>query len=450
MDGEGTGVSIQEDEVRRLRERVEVLRGGVAVSAIDESVRTRALTVLDRLTTVVSGCPPESGLWLIKKVDSSLEMIPKRLSTNSPIRLIEDIREINSALLHVLPQYVAGSHGESDSAFVSELEEENHQLGLLALAQGFTQPEPSEESLALAAGFTARLDALIDLLSAADVSVEVGDISKGVLARLRALATEFPEMVNPDGIQFFNLSDRVDFQLDMIPDALRDADETKLLRILRDLNASVGSTIRGRDGATPEILVKLLLEIGRENQDLAVTIAQRQILHRATTAISKAETAARLAEEAAGISGSSSLSEHFEQYARAERRSAELFRWLTVASIGGAVGVALLLPHPATGDWVGLIYRVLITTGVAALATYFGRQASTHNRSAGWAQSIKVQLQSFPAFIAPIPDGSTRNAIVKAFAARVLGSPPINTRRDEPAVSSSQIAELLGGIAKRV
>ncbi|TGY35033.1 hypothetical protein E5344_12165 [Microbacterium laevaniformans] len=169
----------------------------------------------------------------------------------------------------------------------------------------------------------------------------------------------------------------------------------------------------------------------------------------AEAALTEAQAAAGKAQVAAGIAGGASLSDHFRDYAKSERRAAEVFRGLSIAAILATILAALAVEHPAAGDWVGFTYRVAILAGVGALSAYFARQASHHRRAYNWAKGLEVQLKSFPAFIDPA-DSEVKADIYRDFARRVLGAPPESSKEGgEDSLPTAQLIEALIALAKR-
>lgn len=157
----------------------------------------------------------------------------------------------------------------------------------------------------------------------------------------------------------------------------------------------------------------------------------------ARESLEKVKEAASQAQAAAGTAGESSLSTFFEAYALHELRSSNSFRVATIATIVGAIIVAVAGSKEVGDDLTRAIYHVAIVAGIAGLATYFGRQAGHHRRVGTWAKALQIQLQSFPAFMAAIPDDKVKGLVYEAFAKRLLGAPP------ESKVSSDTSAEVM-------
>lgn len=189
----------------------------------------------------------------------------------------------------------------------------------------------------------------------------------------------------------------------------------------------------------------------------ALTVAERAtmlldnaaIRKSAEVALGEATDAAEKAKDAAGITGGASISEHFATYSKSELRSANIFRILTIVGVLGALAIALGLKLPEAGDWTGLAFRLAILAAFGTLSAYFARQAGQHRRMFNWARSMEIQLKSFPAFIEPIAL-EERGDIYRAFARRVLGSPPEKdgTAADD-AMPATQLLDLVVTLAKR-
>ncbi|PPF64523.1 hypothetical protein C5E11_03790 [Clavibacter michiganensis] len=166
-------------------------------------------------------------------------------------------------------------------------------------------------------------------------------------------------------------------------------------------------------------------------------IDTEQLRDEARESVDEAKMAASQAQIAAGTAGEASLSTYFENYAKQQLRSSNLFRIGTIVTIIAAIAIAVVGARDSSGDITEAIYHVAIVAGVAGLATYFGRQAGHHRRDGSWAKALQIQLQSFPAFMAAIPDDKTKALVYEAFAKRVLGAPP------EAKTSSDTSAEVM-------
>lgn len=439
-------------------ERTKGLRTAVQASRIEQPLRDRLILALDRLGDLLSDAELLDATRkqsLAKYAERELEFLSS--SAASPFgssRALDQVRDLNARMAKEIRAANDADPSDARVSAIDMLIQDNQQIALERDVERLVPREPAAETKALAKAFIDRLAALRAMVDESDVDDTTREAGQRALDRLKYATESRPDLAVSGKDDARGLTIRSDIFLSRVPNELRKRAEVKLLELFRDLNSELIRTVRGYDGKVEEDLKSLVTEIELENQALAIEVARRQMsgaLERAETAIERAEEAADLAQEAAGVAGATTLSEHFAKYARSERRSAETFRWLTVGAIGGAVLLAIGLPHPDSGDWVGLVYRLLITGGVAALATYFGRQASNHRRATDWATSLRVQLQSFPAFVAPIPPGETRNEVFKMLAARVLGSPPSAGDSDQAvSISPAQLAEVFTTVVKKI
>lgn len=203
----------------------------------------------------------------------------------------------------------------------------------------------------------------------------------------------------------------------------------------------------GSDRARKSILA-LGLELG-SSRNLIATELQNHIIRREAAELVQETRAARdAAQSAAGLAGSASLGTYFSGYAKQEQRASNVFRWLTTFSVlGGAAGV-FLAGHFDAGDWYAVSTRLAIAGTSAALGTYFARQAGQHRRLFNWARSTQVQLDSFPAFIAPMPEAEQSEAY-RTLSRRVLSAPPEKAAEAEDSIGSAQLVDLVLALAKR-
>jgi hypothetical protein len=170
---------------------------------------------------------------------------------------------------------------------------------------------------------------------------------------------------------------------------------------------------------------------------------------RAAKYLDQARKASEAASDAAGVTGSVSLSEYFASYARSERIAAEWFRGATIIGIIATAVAVYLVPHPDGDDWAGIVYRLAVLGALGALFAYLAKQAGQHRRVANWAKSIDVQLKSFRAFVEGAPEDE-HGAIYRAFANRVLGNPPEKAKdSSDDTLPAAQVIDLLTTIAKK-
>ncbi len=163
------------------------------------------------------------------------------------------------------------------------------------------------------------------------------------------------------------------------------------------------------------------------------------------------------AQKAAGERGVTSLTGAFEEYRKRHLRAAFGFRLATIVVLALALAVAvvfvfgwdtIIIPTRFSdtrdpNDWHQVVYRLAIIAALAGLSAYLGRQSGQHRRLGEWARSIETQLQSFLAFVEPVLDPQTKNAIYLTFAARVLGAPPDGVEKADLSPSIQPLMDLV-------
>ncbi|WP_448003350.1 hypothetical protein [Agromyces bauzanensis] len=305
--------------------------------------------------------------------------------------------------------------------------------------------------------FIARVEQLREMVLMSPHLTEI--TASRVLAALGAMldvAHEYPDAL-AGGPYVAPFADEVNDLLGGLPLLLKEGDGAKLYGWARHATQKVRSRLNyAAKGASPEDVLKgdtsifgFMERLSAEDDRLAMLEDDERFRSHAAVLVEDAERTASKLQEAAGIAGDAQLALHFASYARREWWSANAFRALTILAIIAALVLAAMLPKPHAGDWVTFSYRLAQLVGVAALATYLGRQAAQHRRVFNWARSMQVQLQSFPAFIEPVTDGETRSGIYDAFARRVLGPPPERSGKNDEAYPNQQVIELLTALAKK-
>jgi hypothetical protein len=141
---------------------------------------------------------------------------------------------------------------------------------------------------------------------------------------------------------------------------------------------------------------------------------------RASKAADDADESAVHVREVAGEEAVGELANHFGDYARSERKAANIWRVIAVVTLLAISGAAVwLLNLPATGDIGLLLRRALVTIPLGVLAGYAIHESSQHRMAARWGQTITVQLRTFKAFSDPLPD-DVRNSIRAHFGLAVF------------------------------
>lgn len=310
--------------------------------------------------------------------------------------------------------------------------------------------------------------AVLKIAEASPITPEVREAVKRLLEIMHVIEVEDAWVLEGPGVRLGGFQSTAESMLARLADDLLLGLEAPALEHARKLNRELRTQLRTSESSSNKkegLDVDLYLHLVEQNDSMLALLEDRtafreradrlvneaeQTAERVQESASKAEQSASAAQQAAGVAGEVALSEHFATYASNELRTANWFRGFAIAGIIAALAVAAFAPHPPSNDWVALSYRVAQLAGIAALATYFGRQAAQHRRVHNWAKGLQVQLQSFPAFIAPIDEQSTRDEIYSAFARRVLGAPPekAGSSSDE-AYPTQQLVELATTVVKK-
>lgn len=144
---------------------------------------------------------------------------------------------------------------------------------------------------------------------------------------------------------------------------------------------------------------------------------------------SSAETAQKAAAEsqqAAGLSGTSTLSEHFDALGESEGRSATKWTVTAIAfiSASGIAAVALGLAYRDSSA-ASQALHLAWSLPLFAVAAYAARLANHHRVAARWARTAAVQVKSVPAFLNLLNDDSTRTSVLLGLSTRLFTAPDV-------------------------
>lgn len=302
--------------------------------------------------------------------------------------------------------------------------------------------------------YALRLNQLIDSVVQTDgLSPRVKDVSLRVLSGILSIQQNSPELLLDSSVAngFWTSANKIMARLSEVLDegSVDLLDWTldlldKLITALNDRRRD--QEISGFDTRETRAEIDRAVELVQHVS--MIKTAER--LDRSGRVLDEIEDVADAARTAAGSIGGDNLAHYFGDYATAEKRAADMFRLATILLIAGGAGLSLFLPHVATDDWIALAYRLVFVSAIAGLAAYFGRQASQHRRIANWAKSLHVQVLAFPAFVSPIQDEASKNAIYSAFANRLLGAPPERSlAKGDVDQSAAQLIDLATAFVKK-
>ncbi|GAB3621214.1 hypothetical protein GCM10027417_24750 [Glutamicibacter endophyticus] len=159
------------------------------------------------------------------------------------------------------------------------------------------------------------------------------------------------------------------------------------------------------------------------------------------------------------------LTEHFKTFESAHEGSFKNYRraGITLIATGILFGVFHSVdvfhgfqPWPAsagglTGD---IVWRLVVTSGLVGLGSFFLKQASTHRRLVVWANTIQIQLKTFDAYVGLVEDPAQRSLLHAEFSRRLFGPEPLSESSAPDAAPLSPVtfdtAALADAIAKAI
>jgi hypothetical protein len=106
-------------------------------------------------------------------------------------------------------------------------------------------------------------------------------------------------------------------------------------------------------------------------------------------------------KELVGVIGDLGTGGRYGIEVKAQKRQADIWRWITVGVVLGAAAVALWATrHAAEGiDDPLFVGKVLISVALGGLATYTAKQSSRHRRREESARALELDMAAFPPFI---------------------------------------------------
>jgi hypothetical protein len=141
------------------------------------------------------------------------------------------------------------------------------------------------------------------------------------------------------------------------------------------------------------------------------------------------------------------LSAQFKKLRNREHGTSWFFRFATLAIAGAAIAVAVAVPTKS--DWPEVAAHLAIVAILGGASAYTARLASAHRGTGDWADSLRVQLDTFQDFLGVLDDDAAKTRVYEEFGRRVLGSPPsVNGEAPESgAMPTAQLAQLVSDVA---
>lgn len=126
----------------------------------------------------------------------------------------------------------------------------------------------------------------------------------------------------------------------------------------------------------------------------------------------------------------------------AERERTEAAKWRRVAIAAAVVAIviglwAAIVAADAGSDWDMLVAKVVLGSGVAAVAAYAARQSAEHRNTQRDAEHVAVQLAAIKPYLNDLEDPTERDKLLIEVAQRLFGQARI------PSNSSEDLSKLL-------
>ncbi|HEX5872179.1 MAG TPA: hypothetical protein VFY65_17235 [Longimicrobium sp.] len=131
------------------------------------------------------------------------------------------------------------------------------------------------------------------------------------------------------------------------------------------------------------------------------------------------------AEEIVGVVSKTALAGSYSEVAERERKDANVWRWISVASMIGIIVCAVFaLVHSLSVGFSPNAFTAKIVTSFAfmILAAYAGRESARHRKSEQHARRMQLELATIDSYLLSLPD-EQRHAIKAAVADRIFGQP---------------------------
>ncbi len=172
---------------------------------------------------------------------------------------------------------------------------------------------------------------------------------------------------------------------------------------------------------------------------------QANLAEQAEEALADLRTQAEDAKTLAVALGAIGISGGHGQYAKEQKRSADFWRWVSVAALVGLVALAagLLLTLPEGGiQWERFVAKILVSGPLIALAGYAAAQSGTHRRAEREARKVDLDLAALEPYLA-LFSPEKRDEIKEQIGLRVFGQPLAPDARDSERIGAGQLMEFL-------
>lgn len=174
-------------------------------------------------------------------------------------------------------------------------------------------------------------------------------------------------------------------------------------------------------------------------REAAATAAEASSELEAST--EKLRTLSAELSEARAEQARNTLATHFSSLAAREKTARNGFRVVTGLLL--AVGLMPAFSASDANDVSAVVGHLGFVLVLGAAAAYSARLGAKHQLLSDWAQSIKVQLDTFQDFLAAVDDPSAKQHIYEEFGRRVLGPPPSSESGSDTILTGAQLIDLV-------
>jgi len=214
------------------------------------------------------------------------------------------------------------------------------------------------------------------------------------------------------------------------------ADETavqyeKLDKDTKDLISQQQTAFSTAETKRSEAFNRLLTEESKKLGDSVDALSKNAAvkisdLQQETEEDRKAVIAAKThVEEILGIVGDEALIGQYSKNAGDDKKTADVWRWMTFASIVAAIIAAGWLAWTVTSgediNWHRIFAKALLTVSLGGLAAYAARQSSEHRHAQRQAEQMALQLAALKPYLRDIEDTAKRDQLLAEIALKLFG-----------------------------
>lgn len=145
------------------------------------------------------------------------------------------------------------------------------------------------------------------------------------------------------------------------------------------------------------------------------------------------------------VIGNVGVTGNYKMEANAERRSANIFRWIALgamALIVVGIGATLWAALKADATWQQVLLRLGITIALSIPAAYTARESERHRQLERRYRRLELELSSIDAYLVKIPE-ETRNALKIKLAERFFGQNESEMKAENEDKTVSSVLDIL-------